>query len=163
MAGEARSRHGRGQAQGHGSLEGQGQPGAAGRCSWQGGRSRQGRQQRRGRRRHGWALVDTLDADGLRDLETWIDEIAAAGDATGVLQYRELTDDGPKLCRSENFVPFRMRMCRAAQVAIVPLSGVSNPAITRRTVLFPEPEAPKSTVTPASAIKATSREKDTER
>ena len=56
--------------------------------------------------RHGWALVDTLDADGVRELEAWIGEISAAGDATGVLQYRELTEDGPKLCRSENFVPF---------------------------------------------------------
>lgn len=55
---------------------------------------------------HGWVLVDALDADGVRELGAWVDEITDLGDGTGVLHYREMTDAGPRVCRSENFVPF---------------------------------------------------------
>ena len=55
---------------------------------------------------NGWALVRGLNDDDVTMLRTWVDEIAAWPDDTDVLHYRELTDDGPKLCRTENFVPF---------------------------------------------------------
>jgi hypothetical protein len=54
---------------------------------------------------NGWALVRGLDDAAVTSLRTWIDEIATRPESEGVLHYRELTDDGPKLCRSENFVP----------------------------------------------------------
>jgi ectoine hydroxylase-related dioxygenase (phytanoyl-CoA dioxygenase family) len=55
----------------------------------------------------GWLLTDTLDAQGVEHLRAWADEVAAWPDAgDGWLHHRELTDDGAKLCRSENFVPF---------------------------------------------------------
>jgi len=55
----------------------------------------------------GWLLTRTLDADGVEDLRRWIDEVAAWPDDAGDwLHHRELTDDGPRLCRSENFTPF---------------------------------------------------------
>ena len=55
----------------------------------------------------GWLLTETLDAQGLEQLRSWMDEIAqwpAAGD--GWMHHYELTDEGPKLCRSENLIPF---------------------------------------------------------
>lgn len=56
---------------------------------------------------HGWLLVQTPDGETVDRLRGWVDEVAAWADDEGDwLQYRELTDDGPKLCRSENFVPF---------------------------------------------------------
>lgn len=56
--------------------------------------------------RNGWVLVDTLDAHGVDLLRTWIDEVSTWPDASGAwLHYREMTDDGPKLCRTENFTP----------------------------------------------------------
>jgi len=56
---------------------------------------------------HGWALVNTLTHDEAEQLRRWVDDIAAWPDADGDwLHYRELTDFGPKLCRTENFVPF---------------------------------------------------------
>ena len=56
---------------------------------------------------HGWLLTRTLDADGVADLRSWVDEVASwPDDGDGWLHHRELTDDGPKLCRSENLIPF---------------------------------------------------------
>ena len=55
----------------------------------------------------GWLLARTLEADGVADLRRWVDEVSAWRDDGGDwLHYREMTDDGPKLCRTENFVPF---------------------------------------------------------
>jgi hypothetical protein len=55
----------------------------------------------------GWLLVSTLDADQLHELRAWVDDISSWPDnGDGWLHHRELTDDGPKLCRSENLVPF---------------------------------------------------------
>jgi hypothetical protein len=56
---------------------------------------------------HGWLLTRTLDDAGARDLVRWVDDVAAWPEpGEGWLHYREMTDDGPKLCRTENFVPF---------------------------------------------------------
>jgi hypothetical protein len=56
---------------------------------------------------NGWLLVRGDDPGRVEDLRSWVDEVAAWREGEGDwLQYREMTDDGPKLCRSENFVPF---------------------------------------------------------
>lgn len=54
---------------------------------------------------YGWALVESLDSDQRAHVSRWADEVAAWPENDGVLHYRELTDNGPRLCRSENFVP----------------------------------------------------------
>jgi hypothetical protein len=52
-------------------------------------------------------LVRSFDAKGVAHLRACVDEVASWPDrGGGWLQYREMTDEGPKLCRSENFVPF---------------------------------------------------------
>jgi hypothetical protein len=54
---------------------------------------------------HGWLL--TRSHDQVDDVVRWVEEVAAWDDPAGEwLHHRELTDDGPKLCRTENFVPF---------------------------------------------------------
>ena len=54
---------------------------------------------------HGWVL--TRSHPNPDQVARWVDEVAAWPDADGPwLHHRELTDDGPKLCRTENFVPF---------------------------------------------------------
>jgi ectoine hydroxylase-related dioxygenase (phytanoyl-CoA dioxygenase family) len=55
---------------------------------------------------HGWALVATMDHDTAARVRTWVDDLATWPDDGDWLHYREMTDDGPKLCRTENFVPF---------------------------------------------------------
>jgi hypothetical protein len=57
--------------------------------------------------RCGWLLLRVAEPGRVADLRSWVDEVAAWPEGAGDwLQYREMTDDGPKLCRSENFVPF---------------------------------------------------------
>ncbi len=74
-------------------------------------------------REHGWVAVDAIDAETAAQLACWVDEIAALPDgAGGVLQHYEGTDDGPLLCRSENFVPvhegLRRLLCTGAMVDV---------------------------------------------
>jgi hypothetical protein len=58
-------------------------------------------------RREGWVLVRSLDDRATRQLVGWVDEVSGWPDADGDwLHYREMTDSGPALCRTENFVPF---------------------------------------------------------
>ncbi len=56
-------------------------------------------------REHGWVLTRSH-----RDIDLvvrWVEEVAAWPDEAGDwLHHREMTDAGPQLCRSENFVPF---------------------------------------------------------
>lgn len=57
--------------------------------------------------RAGWLLTETLDAVETARLRSWVDDIATWPDeGAGWLQHREMTDDGPQLCRSENLIPF---------------------------------------------------------
>jgi hypothetical protein len=72
---------------------------------------------------HGWVAVDALDAETAARLPMCVDEIAALPDgAGGVLQHYEGTDDGPLLCRSENFVPvhagLRQLLCTGALIDV---------------------------------------------
>lgn len=56
-------------------------------------------------REHGWVL--TRSHDDVAAVAKWVDEVAAWPDGEGPwLHHRELTDAGPQLCRTENFVPF---------------------------------------------------------
>lgn len=62
-------------------------------------------------RTHGWVHVRPPDREELgARLQRWADEVAGWPDGDGFadggwLHYRELTDAGPALCRSENLVP----------------------------------------------------------
>ncbi len=56
---------------------------------------------------NGWVLVDTLSPAQVSHVSNWIHELSRWPDAGGDwLHYREMTDTGPKLCRTESFVPF---------------------------------------------------------
>jgi Phytanoyl-CoA dioxygenase (PhyH) len=56
---------------------------------------------------NGWAVLDILSESQVAQLSGWIHELSRWPDGGGDwLHYREMTDHGPKLCRTENFVPF---------------------------------------------------------
>ena len=58
-------------------------------------------------RTNGWVMTRTLDDAGAERLRAWVDEIMAWPDDGGPwIHYREMTDSGPQLCRTENFVPY---------------------------------------------------------
>ena len=56
-------------------------------------------------RRLGWVLAATLDGAGADRLRSAVEEVASWPERDGLLHYREMTDAGPKLCRTENFTP----------------------------------------------------------
>ena len=54
----------------------------------------------------GWVLTADIDTADVAQVSGWVDEVASWADADGDwIHHRELTDEGPKLCRTENFVP----------------------------------------------------------
>ena len=72
---------------------------------------------------HGWVAVDALAPIEQAALTEWVDEIAVRPDGDeGILQHFEGTDDGPLLCRSENFVPahagLRALLCAGAMLEV---------------------------------------------
>jgi len=86
---------------------------------------------------HGWLLTDTLDADALVALRAWVDEIMGWADGDGEwLHYRELTDAGPKLCRTENLVPFHDGL--RALLTTGPMLDTASMLLGEQAVLYKE-------------------------
>lgn len=87
--------------------------------------------------RTGWLLTRTLDDEGLQQLRAWADEVAAWPDDAGDwLHYREMTDDGPRLCRSENLVPFHDGLRRLLTEG--PLQATASALLGEPAVLYKE-------------------------
>jgi len=87
--------------------------------------------------RDGWLLTDLLDAAGVAEVQGWADEIASWPDDRGDwLHHRELTDDGPKLCRSENLIPFHEGLRALLTTGAVP--AVASALLGAPAVLYKE-------------------------
>lgn len=87
--------------------------------------------------RTGWLLTATLDDAGVDALRGWVDEVASWPDDGGEwLHYRELTDDGPKLCRTENFTPFHPELREL--LASGPLLATAGALLGEPAVLYKE-------------------------
>jgi hypothetical protein len=87
-------------------------------------------------RRTGWLLTDLLEADGVVQLRSWVDDIAAWPDDGPWLHYREQTDRGPQLCRSENLVPFHEGLRRLLTSG--PLLAMASDLLGEPAVLYKE-------------------------
>lgn len=57
-------------------------------------------------RHNGWLLCRPFVGAEIRDIQRWVQEVQQWPENGDWLHYREMTDSGPKLCRTENFVPF---------------------------------------------------------
>lgn len=67
----------------------------------------------------------------------WVDEVAGwPDDGGGWLHHRELTDAGPQLCRSENFVPFHEGL--RALLTGGPMLAVASALLGEPAVLYKE-------------------------
>jgi hypothetical protein len=86
---------------------------------------------------HGWTLTRDLDARAVADLVRWVDEVSSwPDDGDGWLHYREMTDDGPKLCRTENFVPFHEGL--RALLTTGPMLATASALLGEPAVLYKE-------------------------
>jgi hypothetical protein len=85
----------------------------------------------------GWVLVSTLDEAGVAELQAWVDDVATWPDTPhSWLHHRELTDDGPKLCRSENLIPFHDGL--RALLTTGPLLEAASALLGEPAVLYKE-------------------------
>lgn len=87
-------------------------------------------------RREGWVITDTLDVDGAARVRSYVDEIASWPADGGWLHYRELTEYGPRLCRTENFTPFHPGMHEL--LASGPLVATAGALLDQPAVLYKE-------------------------
>jgi hypothetical protein len=82
---------------------------------------------------HGWLLTRTVAEDEIGVLREWVSEVASWPNGEGEwLQYHEQTDAGPKLCRSENFVPFHAglrRLLTTGEMADTASGLLGEPAV----------------------------------
>lgn len=87
-------------------------------------------------RAYGWVLTEDLDVDEVALLKRWVEDVARTVDSPGeILHYRELTDFGPKLCRTENFVPVHRGL---RELLTVRLAAVASRLIGEDAVLYKE-------------------------
>ncbi|MGK2948111.1 MAG: phytanoyl-CoA dioxygenase family protein [Acidimicrobiales bacterium] len=86
-------------------------------------------------RREGWLL--TRSPTDPATVRKWVAEVAAWPDADGPwLHHRELTEHGPQLCRSENFVPFHDGL--RALLTTGPMLEVASALLGQPAVLYKE-------------------------
>ena len=81
---------------------------------------------------HGWVKVDHLLGCTVLELQQAVDEVAALPEGGPWLHHREMTDSGPKLARTENFLPFSPLLNRVlADGAIARVAGelLGEPAL----------------------------------
>jgi hypothetical protein len=81
---------------------------------------------------HGWVLTRDLDPDEIATVRAWVDDVASWPIGGGDwLHHQEMTDNGPQLCRSENFIPFHegLRTLLAARMAATASLLLREPAV----------------------------------
>jgi len=86
---------------------------------------------------YGWLLTQALDEAGVTQLRRWADDVAGWPDRGGDwLHYRELTDAGPALCRTENFVPYHPGL--RALLTTGPMLTTASALLGQPAVLYKE-------------------------
>lgn len=84
----------------------------------------------------GWLLLDGLVDVPVEVLQGEVARVAALGEDTGCLQHRELTDDGPRLARTEHFTPSSPLLARLLCEGAVP--QVAGELLGERALLYKE-------------------------
>jgi len=84
----------------------------------------------------GWVLTEDVAPHEVQPLQRWVDEVAAWPiDGGEWMHHRELTDTGPQLCRSENFVPFHDEL---RELLTVRLAATASLLLGEPAVLYKE-------------------------
>ncbi len=85
----------------------------------------------------GWLLTASLPAKETAELQGWLDDVATWPDRDGAwLHHREMTDAGPRLCRSENLVPFHDGL--RSLLTAGPMLAVASALLGEQAVLYKE-------------------------
>lgn len=87
-------------------------------------------------RDQGWVVTDLLEPILIRELQRWVSDIAEWDDAGPWLHYREMTDFGPKICRTENFTPYHAGMFQLLRLGRLP--SAATELLGEQAVLYKE-------------------------
>ena len=85
---------------------------------------------------HGWLLTELLPDDRVAAVQSWVDDVMSWPDDGAWLHYREMTDEGPRLCRTENFVPYHDGL--RALLTTGPLLDAASALLGEPAVLYKE-------------------------
>ena len=86
--------------------------------------------------REGWLLTQPFSIAELRNIRHWVDEVQAWSDNGDWLHYREMTDHGPRLCRTENFIPFHAHL--KTLLTSGPIIEIASALLGETAVLYKE-------------------------
>jgi len=87
-------------------------------------------------RHNGWLLTKPFSADRVNEIRHWVDEVQSWPDDGDWLHYRERTDYGPRLCRTENFVPFHASLRELLTAG--PIIDIATALLGEPAVLYKE-------------------------
>lgn len=86
--------------------------------------------------RKGWVVTNVMDEVTARVLQDWVSDIAEWPNDGPWLHYREMTDFGPKICRTENFTPHHAGMYQLLRLG--QLVAVASELLGEAAVLYKE-------------------------
>jgi Phytanoyl-CoA dioxygenase (PhyH) len=86
--------------------------------------------------RHGWLLTSPFTIRQIAELRSWVDEVERWPDAGDWLHYREMTERGPRLCRTENFLPFHDQL--RLLLTTGPIIDIASALLGEPAVLYKE-------------------------
>lgn len=87
-------------------------------------------------RLNGWLLTKPFSVDRVNEIRHWVDEVQSWPDDGDWLHYRERTDHGPRLCRTENFVPFHASLRELLTAG--PIIDIATALLGEPAVLYKE-------------------------
>ena len=87
-------------------------------------------------KRNGWVITDLLDGHVSRELARWVSDIATWENDGPWLQYHEMTELGPKICRTENFTPYHSGLDQLLRFG--PLIAAASDLLGEPAVLYKE-------------------------
>jgi len=71
-------------------------------------------------RTNGWLKVQPFDAAYVEEIVHMVNEVQAVEEDASWLNHFEMTDHGPKICRTENFVPFHKGLRDLLTTGVLP-------------------------------------------
>lgn len=71
-------------------------------------------------RLNGWLKIHPFNESEVADLIAMVDELQSVEEDIQWLNHYEMTDDGPKICRTENFVPFHQGLRDLLTTGVLP-------------------------------------------
>ncbi|MSO60080.1 MAG: phytanoyl-CoA dioxygenase family protein [Ilumatobacteraceae bacterium] len=86
--------------------------------------------------RQGWLHTQPFSSLDIANIRHWVDEVQAWPDNGDWMHYREMTDDGPRLCRTENFIPFHPQL--KSLLTSGPIIEIASALLGEPAVLYKE-------------------------